>query len=171
MTYVMTDHLAHRGELSDPAQAGESFDEAARAILPHGGSGQILWIGPQSADNHLRVDNDIEAGRAALTWLPDDTVGVDLEPGPPGDEGADQRRGRVFGTHRVDEHSDNPQRRRQGYRRAVRRPVWRDPCRRVDLPLTAVPLTHPDAAARHLRRRCLIVGGRPWSVVNRAAAS
>ncbi|MFI7607743.1 Imm1 family immunity protein [Micromonospora sp. NPDC049366] len=83
MTYVMIDHLAHPRSLADPAQAGESFDEAVHAVLPHGGSGQSLWFGPEGADEDLRVDIDVEAGRAALTWLADDSVGVELAPGPP----------------------------------------------------------------------------------------
>lgn len=83
MTYVMIDHLGHREQLSDPVRAGESFDEAVHAILPHGGSGQSFSIGPENADGELRVDIDVEADRAALTWLVDDTFGMELEPGPP----------------------------------------------------------------------------------------
>lgn len=83
MTYVMIDHLAHRESLPGPAQAGERFDEAVHAILPHGGSGQSLWIGREGADADLRIDIDVEVGRAALTWLPDDSTAVELNPGPP----------------------------------------------------------------------------------------
>jgi hypothetical protein len=68
---------------SDPDRAGEGFDVAVREILPHGASGQSLWFGPDGADEDLRVDIDIEVGRAALTWLADDTIGIELEPGPP----------------------------------------------------------------------------------------
>ena len=83
MTYVLIDHIAHREPIVDPAQAGDSFDAAATAILPHGGSGQFLWIGRDQADEALRIDVDADAERAALTWLPDDTVGIELAPGPP----------------------------------------------------------------------------------------
>src|SRR4051794_19292421 len=82
MTYVMTDHLAHRQPLSDPQQAATSFDEAIRDILPHGGSGQSLWLGRQDTVDELRVDIDVDAGRAALTWLPDRSIGIELQPGP-----------------------------------------------------------------------------------------
>jgi hypothetical protein len=80
MTYVMTDHLAHRKPLHDPTQPGEIFDDTARAVLPHGGSGQSLWIGPAGAENALRTN--IDAEHAAVTWLADDTTGIELEPGP-----------------------------------------------------------------------------------------
>lgn len=83
MKYVMIDHLAYRELLPDPARAGDSFDEAAHAILPHGGSGQSLWIGREGADEDLRVDIDVDIARASLTWLPDNTIGIELEPGPP----------------------------------------------------------------------------------------
>jgi hypothetical protein len=79
MTHVLIDHLAHREPLSDPAQAAAFFDDATSEIVPHGGSGQALWI---NAGEGLRVDIDIDAGRAALTWPADDAVGVELDPGP-----------------------------------------------------------------------------------------
>jgi hypothetical protein len=83
MTYVLIDHLAHREPLSDAAHAAAMFDDATSDILPHGGSGQTLWVGPDDTSEGLRVEIDIDAGRAALTWLADKTVGVELEPGPP----------------------------------------------------------------------------------------
>jgi hypothetical protein len=83
MTPFVIDHLAHRTSLADPAQGGVVFDDTVQEILPHGGCGQTLWIGSGNADPELRIDIDIEADRAAVTWLPDATIGVELEPGPP----------------------------------------------------------------------------------------
>ena len=83
MTHFMIDHLAHRTPLVDPAQAGAVFDDAVQEILPHGGCGQTLWLGSENADPELRIDIDIEADRAAVTWLSDASIGVELEPGPP----------------------------------------------------------------------------------------
>ncbi|SDM60451.1 Immunity protein Imm1 [Nonomuraea jiangxiensis] len=79
----MTDHLLHLRTYSDPERAGEGFDVAVCKILAHGGSGQSLWFGPEGGEGELRVDIDIEVGRAALNWLADDTIGIELEPGPP----------------------------------------------------------------------------------------
>jgi hypothetical protein len=83
MTYVMTNYIADPRPLSDPLQAGETFDEATHEILSHGGCGQSLWFAPAGGTEELRVDIDIEVGRAMLTWLPDNTIGIELEPGPP----------------------------------------------------------------------------------------
>src|SRR5437762_6976660 len=84
MTYVMTGHLAYTEALpADPARVGEVFDDVVSEILPHGGSGQSLWFGPEGADEDLRVDIDVDVDRAALTWLADDTIGIELEPGRP----------------------------------------------------------------------------------------
>jgi hypothetical protein len=83
MTHFMIDHLAHRTRLVDPVEAGAVFDDAVQEILPHGGCGQTLWFGSGSAEPELRIDIDVEADRAAVTWLPDATVGVEREPGPP----------------------------------------------------------------------------------------
>lgn len=49
--------------------------------MPHGRSGQSLWLGPQDGDAEVRLDIDVGAGRAALTWLPDGPTGVELPPG------------------------------------------------------------------------------------------
>lgn len=83
MSYQLTDHLAQRRRIGDPARAGTDFDRIIREILPHGGSGQSLWFGPEGAEPQLRVDIDVDLDRAALTWLPDRTIAVEREPGPP----------------------------------------------------------------------------------------
>src|SRR5439155_15204480 len=83
MTYVMTNYIADARSLTDPVQAGEVFDDAVHDILGHGRCGQSFWIKPEGGEEDLRIDIDIEVGRAMLTWLSDNTIGVELEPGPP----------------------------------------------------------------------------------------
>lgn len=83
MTFVMSDYHGHREELSGPADAGEWFDEQADMVMPHGGSGQVIWFGPAGGPAELRVDVDVEAGRAALRWTVDGTYAVELDPGSP----------------------------------------------------------------------------------------
>ncbi|WP_327118913.1 Imm1 family immunity protein [Nocardia sp. NBC_01730] len=84
MQYVLVDHLAHREPLEDSRHAVEQFDDTISEILPHGMSGQTVWIEPEEPEGAgLRVDIDIDVNRAALTWMADDTIGVELEPGPP----------------------------------------------------------------------------------------
>lgn len=79
----MSDYHGHREELSGPADAGEWFDEQAWSIMGHGGSGQVILFGPQAGPVELRVDVDVEVGRAALRWIADETYAVELEPEGP----------------------------------------------------------------------------------------
>jgi hypothetical protein len=83
LTFVMVDYHGHRQALSGPDQAGELFAAQAEAILPHGGSGQTIWIGPADAPERLRIDVDIAVGRTAVRWIPDGVHAVDLGPGGP----------------------------------------------------------------------------------------
>ncbi|SRR6266511_290126 len=83
MTVVMSDYHGHRQELADLVDAGKRFDEQAEAIMPHGGSGQAIWFGLSDEPEVLRVDIDIDTGRAALRWLPDGSHAVELQPDQP----------------------------------------------------------------------------------------
>jgi len=80
MTIVMRDYHGHQEPLADAAAAGKCFDEQVSAIMPHGACGQVIWFGPADAAARMRVDIDIEAGRAAMRWLDDGTYAVDLDP-------------------------------------------------------------------------------------------
>lgn len=82
MEFVMTDYHGHHVPLAGPDDAGEWFDEQASLIMPHGGRGQTIWFGPVDAPAQLRVDVDIDAGRAALRWA-DGSYGVQLDPTVP----------------------------------------------------------------------------------------
>lgn len=87
MTVVMCDCHGHREELRDPEEAGAVFDDQVASIMPHGGSGQVLWFGPADGDPAIRVDIDVERGQAAMRWIEDGAHAVDreldLEPGEP----------------------------------------------------------------------------------------
>ncbi len=83
MTFVMCDYHGHVERLSDSNDAGALFDEQASSILPHGHCGQSIWFGPAEDPVVLRVDIDVDAGRAALRWLPDGAHAVELDPGDP----------------------------------------------------------------------------------------
>lgn len=81
MTVVMmSDYHGHTQTLTT-RNAAKLFEEQARAILPNGRSGQAIWIGTADDPEVLRVDIDIDAGRAALRWLPDGSHAAELEPG------------------------------------------------------------------------------------------
>ena len=82
MTVVMSDYHGHTQDLTDGRDAGKLFAEQARLLLPHGGSGQAIWFGTPDNPEILRVDIDVDAGLAALRWLPDGSHAVELEPGP-----------------------------------------------------------------------------------------
>ncbi|ROO63041.1 immunity protein Imm1 of predicted polymorphic toxin system [Micromonospora sp. Llam0] len=82
MKFVMTDYHGHRELLAGPDDAGEWFDEQASSIMPHGGCGQTIWFGPAEAPPKLRIDVDIDVGRAALRWS-DGSYGVQLDPTVP----------------------------------------------------------------------------------------
>jgi hypothetical protein len=83
MTVVMSDYHGHQQELTDPVDAVKRFDEQAGSIMPHGGSGQSIWFGTAEEPDVLRVDVDVDAGRAALRWLPDGSHAVELDPDRP----------------------------------------------------------------------------------------
>lgn len=82
MTALLSDYYGHSYPLPDPEQAGVMFDDHATAIMPSGTPAQVIWIGNDADRRILRVDIDIDEGRAALRWLPDGTHAVELEPGP-----------------------------------------------------------------------------------------
>jgi hypothetical protein len=79
----MRDYHGHQEVLGDAAHAAESFDEQANSIMPDGRSGQAIWFGPQDGEPELRVDVDVDAGRAALRWLADGSYAVELTPADP----------------------------------------------------------------------------------------
>lgn len=81
--FVMFDYHGHPVELSDPADAGEWFDEQAGSIMPHGGAGQVIWCGPADGPPELRIDVDIDVDRAALRWTADGAHGVEFGPVAP----------------------------------------------------------------------------------------
>src|SRR3712207_3896920 len=83
MTVVMRDYHGHQEELRDPAEAGDVFDDQVSSIMPHGEPGQALWFGPTDGAPAIRVDIDIDRGRAAMRWIEDGTYAVDLEPDEP----------------------------------------------------------------------------------------
>ena len=83
MTYVMRDYHGHRQELDGPAEAVRQFDEQADAIMSHGGSGQVIWFAPAGGSDALRIDVDVDTGRAALRWLADGSQAVELDPDMP----------------------------------------------------------------------------------------
>jgi predicted urease superfamily metal-dependent hydrolase len=80
MTFVMTDHHGHTYPVN-AEDAGRLFDGQAKLIMRTGHSAQAIWFGTQDEPEMLRVDVDVEAGRAALRWLPDGTHAVGLGPG------------------------------------------------------------------------------------------
>jgi hypothetical protein len=82
MTAVLSDYHGHAYPLADVREAGKRFDWQADLIMPTGTPGQVLWVGTDDNRKILRVDIDVDQGRAALRWLPDGTHAVDLEPGP-----------------------------------------------------------------------------------------
>jgi hypothetical protein len=93
VTIVMTNIAFQQHHLSGPAEAGEVFDEAIGRPGPAGGYGQSLYYGPighwgpfderpEEADD-VRVDIDVDEGRAAVTWLADDSYAVELPPQGP----------------------------------------------------------------------------------------
>jgi hypothetical protein len=95
MTHVLIDYMAADEVVADVAQAAELFDRCVNNIVSDEGYGQTVWIGRADSGYDassrtlnvkvldLRVDIDVEVGRAALTWQPDGSVGVEVEPGPP----------------------------------------------------------------------------------------
>jgi hypothetical protein len=66
MTFVMRDYHGHEEELRDPVEASEAFDDQASSIMPRGEPGQVLWFGPVDGPPAIRVDIDIDRGRAAM---------------------------------------------------------------------------------------------------------
>src|SRR5438874_8662857 len=82
MTAVMRDCFGHIERLPNPEEAAKSFDWQSEQIMPSGRSGQAIWIGTEEDTDILRVDVDVDEGRAALCWLADGSHAVELEPGP-----------------------------------------------------------------------------------------
>jgi hypothetical protein len=90
---VMTNISAQQEPLSDPAEAGELFDEESERPNADARYGQSLYYGPVGAlglhkerrreEDDLRVDVDVEAGRAAVNWLADGSYAVELPPDGP----------------------------------------------------------------------------------------
>ncbi|KXK62665.1 hypothetical protein AWW66_07000 [Micromonospora rosaria] len=78
MTLLLRDYHGHPYDLPDPQEAGRRFDEQVEAVMPHGGCGQTLTIGPTDQPV-LRVDIDIDADRAAARWLPDSTYATAVD--------------------------------------------------------------------------------------------
>ncbi|MER7471701.1 Imm1 family immunity protein [Micromonospora sp. NPDC000018] len=79
MTLLLRDYHGHPYELTNAEEAGRRFDELIESIMPHGGCGQTLTVGTLDQPA-LRIDIDIDADRAALRWLPDNTYAADLDP-------------------------------------------------------------------------------------------
>ncbi|WP_434739296.1 hypothetical protein [Micromonospora sp. SH-82] len=79
MTLQLRDYHGHPYDLVTAEEAGRRFDEQIEAIMPHGGCGQTLTVGPVGQPT-LRIDIDVDADRAAARWLPDDTHATALEP-------------------------------------------------------------------------------------------
>ncbi|MFI6162998.1 Imm1 family immunity protein [Micromonospora haikouensis] len=79
MTLLLRDYHGHPYVLSSADEAGLRFDEQIETIMPHGGCGQTMTIGPADQPA-LRIDIDIDADRAAIRWLPDGAYAADLEP-------------------------------------------------------------------------------------------
>jgi hypothetical protein len=82
MTLLLRDYHGHPYELSSPEGAGRRFDEQIETIMPHGGCGQTITIGPADQPA-LRIDIDVDADRAAVRWLPDGSYAADLAPDTP----------------------------------------------------------------------------------------
>ena len=62
---VMTDCFGDSVILPNPSEAAKLFDEQTGLIMPTGTPGQTIWIGADDNRKILRVDIDIDAGRAA----------------------------------------------------------------------------------------------------------
>ena len=83
MTVVMSDYHGHTYQLEPVEEAGRLFEEQAELIMPTGESGQAIWLGTPEEPEILRIDIDVDAGRAAVRWLPDGSHAVELEPAVP----------------------------------------------------------------------------------------
>ena len=93
MTIVMANIGAQHDPLAGPAEAGDLFDETITRPGPAGTCGQSIYFGPAGADGlmddrgykegGLRVDIDVEAGRAAVNWMADGSYAVELPPSGP----------------------------------------------------------------------------------------
>jgi hypothetical protein len=81
MTAAMRDCFGHIESLTSSTEAAKSFDWQSEQIMPSGRSGQAIWVGTEADTDLLRVDIDVDEGRAALRWLPDGTHAVELAPG------------------------------------------------------------------------------------------
>lgn len=82
MTLLLRDYHGHIFELTSADNAGRLFDDQTATIMPHGGYGQTLTIGPVDQPA-LRIDIDIEVDRAAVRWLPDGSYAAEQEADSP----------------------------------------------------------------------------------------
>src|SRR4051812_21404304 len=82
MTWGLVDRPGPGRDVSDPQDAVGRFVDLAEAIMPPDGAGQTIHLcaGDRSL---LRIDIDVDAGRAALRWLPDGSHAVELDPAGP----------------------------------------------------------------------------------------
>ncbi|MEV4704501.1 Imm1 family immunity protein [Actinoplanes sp. NPDC049316] len=73
----------HTETVDSPDDAEALVYDTLSRVFPHGGHGFTSWWGPlptdQRDDSPLRVDLDVESGRAAVQWLP--TKQTAVEPG------------------------------------------------------------------------------------------
>lgn len=81
MTAVLSDNHGHTTPLADAEHAAKVFDDQADKIMPTGTAGQTIWVGTETDRKVLRVDVDIDEGRAALRWLPDGTHAMEMSAG------------------------------------------------------------------------------------------
>lgn len=79
----MIDFQGDRLRVNSPQHAVEMFDESIHEITGYRECGKSVWFVPDADDDEaLRIDIDIEIGRASLRWLSDSSIGVELDPGP-----------------------------------------------------------------------------------------
>lgn len=74
-------------EITEPADAQEALEEAWARYYPHGGRGISIRFGDTESGEGsapLRVDIDLNEGRARVVWLPTGEFGAepDLPPHP-----------------------------------------------------------------------------------------
>ena len=66
-------------------EAGVEFlDGLSGMVFAHGRRAATYWFAPSDAtDDVLRLDLDLDLGRAAMRWLPEDLHAVELDPDEP----------------------------------------------------------------------------------------
>jgi hypothetical protein len=83
MRYTFTEINRNSDTISSVDEALELFDLRAYTLVWDDIMGQSMWFAPADGDDELRVDIDLNAELAMLTWLPDGTYGIELEPTAP----------------------------------------------------------------------------------------